>query len=679
MILPHTLFIILVIFINLTDAIDLSFLGVEQPNYYQKGQQVDLLVNKIESDKTQLPYGYYSLPFVCPPMNGAKPLHLSLGEILRGDRIWQSSYNLKFGIDESCLRLCDLKASENGIRRASNLIKDGYVVHWSIDDLPGATTFQTSNQGSKYYAAGFPLGFVENDISYIYNHVMLVIRYHSLSPQKNIIVGFEVYPKSVINEECPGSSKDYKNFALKYQTNKDGNLKKERTLIPYTYSVYWREDNTIDYESRWDLYYEHDFQNSKKKIHWFSFINSIILIFLVSLIVMILFYKILQKDIQMNNNEINLPLNEKDIDNISEKKIGGGGNNWRNLINEVHTIPKNEIILTTLVSGGIQMLIVIIGVIILLTLNSIAFFAKNSFFDTHKGAFFSLSIFCFLGSGLLSSFVGIILHKFFQNENLNKSYSPYKCVLYSLLFSAVLPLFLFLLMLILNFFVWAEDSSTALPFGTIVIFVLLFILVQCPLGIIGGFYGNNYKFKNYKYDTTTPSTPLSPREFNHTRKFSIKSILKSFSLISYFKNVLIFGLIPFGIVYVELLFIFNSVWLEKTTFYYMYGFLIITISMLIIIIIEQTIISIYISLIYFNNPNWSWLSFQNGFSIGWYIYLYSFYYFFKILNIDDFISSILFFSYMALACFIIGIACGSIGVLTGLVFISKIYKAVKLE
>ena len=152
------------------------------PTYYKHGDKVDLLVNKIESDTTQLPFAYHSLPFVCRPINGAKPVHLSLGELLKGDRIWQSGYQLEFGVDVPCNRLCDMVLSTHAIKRASDLIKDGYVVHWTVDGLPGATTFESTNHRNKYYAAGFPLGFVspsdDEQLSYIYNHVMLVIRYH---------------------------------------------------------------------------------------------------------------------------------------------------------------------------------------------------------------------------------------------------------------------------------------------------------------------------------------------------------------------------------------------------------------------------------------------------------------------------------------------------------------------
>ena len=617
-------------------------------------------------------------------------MHLSLGEILRGDRIWQSGHDLQFGVDQPCLRLCDLRATQSGIRRASNLIKDGYVVHWSIDDLPGATTFETNNHRRKYYAAGFPLGFVDekSDVSYLYNHLMLVIRYHQEeSNGKYTIVGFEVYPKSVINEQCPGTSKDYQNFPLVYKVDERGELTKDRTTIPSTYSVYWREDTVIDYDSRWDLYYENESGESQLKIHWISFVNSTVLIFLASLIVMIVMIQVLKKDIRQQSPS--LPVVEGDVvgstASAAAAAAGASGTTggWKNLANEVNATPKAELLLTTLVLGGVQTLIAIVGVIAITSLNSIK--TKHYFFNNHQGAIISFAIFCFMGSGLVSSSLGIILHKVFRSET-SIRYDIWQTLILSFMFSAVLPAFLFVLMFILNFFVWAQDSSTALPFGTIVVFVLLFILIQCPLGIIGGVYGNKYKFGPKSCLSTSGDLAEDKEREKHSSmnglfKFprSLKSLYRQIAPVSYLKNVFIYGLIPFGIVYVELLFVFNSVWLEKTTFYYMYGFLFITTLMLFIIIIELTIVLVYVSLVYYNDANWTWLSFKVGSSIGWYIYAYSIYYFVIVLNIDDFVSSLLYFSYMGLACFIIGIACGAVGVITGLIFVKKIYSAVKLE
>jgi hypothetical protein len=54
---------------------------------------VNFKVNKISSTKTALPYEYYSLPFCRPDpiINSAE----NLGEVLRGDRILNSLYQVR--------------------------------------------------------------------------------------------------------------------------------------------------------------------------------------------------------------------------------------------------------------------------------------------------------------------------------------------------------------------------------------------------------------------------------------------------------------------------------------------------------------------------------------------------------------------------------------------------------
>ncbi|ODV79894.1 uncharacterized protein CANTADRAFT_89508 [Suhomyces tanzawaensis NRRL Y-17324] len=648
-------------------------LQLGSPNLYRKGDKVEVLVNKIESDKTQLPYGYYNLPFVCPPAAHNRPVPLSLGEILRGDRIWESNYDLQFGVDMPCMRLCDLITKELGIKKADSLIKDGYVAHWLLDGLPGATTFVSSHGRNKYYAAGFPLGFVKNDISYIYNHVMLVIRYHrDRASGASAIVGFEVYPKSVSNEECPGSSKDYKNFALKFSDQKSSK-EPETTLIPYTYSVYWREDNSIDYESRWDLYYENDSNTKNHSIHWFSFVNSLVLVFLLSLIVAAVLVKVLKKDIQTASSS--LPTS-KDIDgNINEGGIS------RALLEEVNKAPLLPLPLVVFVACGAQMFLATFGVLVLFVINTRFNFsgaaAKNTFFNNHQGAFYSVSMFSLCLVGSVSAYGGIILHKLLNNHYLNYEYSPKKTLVLSMLFSGFLPSLVLSVMLFLNFFVWAKHSSNALPFGTILVLFTLLFIIELPLGMVGGYFGNKRKFEA-KSILNTSSTSNN----DHSDSKSSKSVSRNYPrswLLNPLISTAVFGLIPFGVVYVELVFIFNSVWLEKTTFYYMYGFLLISAIMLIIVIAESTIVAIYTSLVFYKNPNWHWLSFRTGSSIGWFVLAYSTYYFSFHLSVSDFVSVLFYFSYMGLASALVGFSGGAIGVLTGLIFTKKIYGTVKID
>lgn len=655
------------------------------PRYYKTGEKVDLLVNKVESDHTQLPYGYYDMKIVCPPSSKKKPLHLSLGEILRGDRIWESDYKLTFGTDITCARLCDFNAKEPQIKFADHLIKNGYVVHWSIDGLPGATTFVSNNKNSKYYAAGFPLGFFKDDISYLYNHFMLVIRYHTekSNPHLHTIVGFEVYPKLVVDETCPGSSKKYENLPL---TLKQKNSKQASTKlrIPYTYSVYWREDNSIDYDHRWELYYEDDTKKSSNKIHWISFFNSVVLLVLLSLITAIILTRLLKSDIKSGGSP---SLNEKatPIDPGSSDYFNRDNGGWKNLSVEVTKKPPYALLLSIVVSSGIQLIIATIGTITAIIIKSQfeSNRSKGVQFNNYQGALSSFTLSCFVFSGIIPSYCGIILYKIFNNDNLNQEYPSSKMHKLSMILSGFLPCLVLSFMLFFNFFVFAKESSNALPFGTIVVLLLLFFVIVLPLGLIGGFYGNRSKFSERSFllfSSKAKDDFLSSKDANNfvakpnTQTFSVGNLIKN----SFFVMV-IYGLIPFGVVYVELSFIFNSIWLEKTTFYYMYGFLFLTLIMLIIIVCESSLIGIYISLVVNNNPNWQWLAFRIGSSVGLYIYGYSFYYFFTHLHVADFVSILLYFGYMGLVSFLIAIACGSISVLTGLIFIRRIYGSTKVD
>lgn len=60
---------------------------------YVQGDPLNVKVNKLTSTKTQLPYSFYSLPY-------CRPEHIidsaeNLGEVLRGDRIENSPYEVK--------------------------------------------------------------------------------------------------------------------------------------------------------------------------------------------------------------------------------------------------------------------------------------------------------------------------------------------------------------------------------------------------------------------------------------------------------------------------------------------------------------------------------------------------------------------------------------------------------
>lgn len=72
-----------------------------------QGDKLNLKVNKLSSTKTQLPYEYYSIPY-CRP-DPIVPSAENLGEVLRGDRIENSPYEVSCGL--CCNRLNNMQCA----------------------------------------------------------------------------------------------------------------------------------------------------------------------------------------------------------------------------------------------------------------------------------------------------------------------------------------------------------------------------------------------------------------------------------------------------------------------------------------------------------------------------------------------------------------------------------------
>ncbi|ODV88094.1 hypothetical protein CANARDRAFT_173954 [[Candida] arabinofermentans NRRL YB-2248] len=624
-----------------------------EKKYYKSGEKVELLVNTVESEKSQHPYAYYHLPFVCPPTGQSRPVHLSLGEVLKGDRFWQSDYQLIFEKDEPCRRLCDRIISPQGIKVADDLIKNDYMIEWTIDGLPGSTTFikpkNNKENHKKYYVAGFPLGFNdENGNSYLHNHVMMVIRWHKESgdPNKKTIVGFEVYPKSVSDYHCPGASKNFANLMLNPNSN-------ERQLASFTYSIYWREDIDVNYDNRWDMY-QSSTNSNDGTMHWISIINSLVLVSLLSLSVGIVFLRTLNIDFK-SSEFISNEFNNLVIENPS--KLNNGG--WRSINNEVFIQPSFPLFLSIFGGAGIQLSITMFGLSILCT----------SGISGPGTTIISTTIGIFVTAGFFAGFAGVEFYKIFSYDH------KYSWKRVAFLSASLLTGFVLLILLIINTIVWAKDNSLSprtIPFGTIIALISIYVLLEIPLGLIGGLISNKTNLINKILPLRSSTTS------------SIKSLRKSVPNQPFYNKLRyslpILGLIPFGIIFVEMLFLFKTLYVEKLSFYRMYGFLSFTAFLLFIVILEISIISTYLRLNSGDYYNWQWKSFISSFGgIFLYLVIYTIYYLFTKVKLIDFLSALLYVVYSLLMNFLISVACGAIGLLSSTIFVYKIYSSIKKD
>ena len=71
------------------------YVPVQRPNDFQREDHVVLHVDKLTSIHTQLPYDYYYLPFCRPEGKEYEQEIENIGEILAGDRIRGSKYEVR--------------------------------------------------------------------------------------------------------------------------------------------------------------------------------------------------------------------------------------------------------------------------------------------------------------------------------------------------------------------------------------------------------------------------------------------------------------------------------------------------------------------------------------------------------------------------------------------------------
>jgi transmembrane 9 superfamily member 2/4 len=672
---------------------------------YKAGEQIPLMVNKVYSDNTQLQYAYYDLPFVCPPSGqrhsgllSGESISLNLGEVLRGDRIMTSDIDLETMRDKECTLLCNLELNRPTLKRAKEMVQDGYVVEWIVDNLPGATSFVTVDKSRKYYAAGFKLGFTEFSATtgkpryYLNNHHTIVIRYRNAPGRDGerggkVVVGFEVYTKSIgldtARDEagCPADlSRVDKNLELHIPANRTRQGGEFQTTsyrpevdlesyeddgstitIPYTYSVYFREDNSVEWSRRWDLYFVN--QEEGNKIHWLAIVNSLIICGLLTGIVMIILAKTIRADIkgykdlgseekgkmkrkmrtarsEKSTGLLEQPDAEADADLSSDDEALEDVTGWKLLHSDVFRNPQHGYLLAPLVGSGMQLLVMALGLVLLSAIGIL----NPSF----RGGFLSVGIGLFIVNGFFSGYVSARVFRTFDGKDWRRN---------ALVTAFLFPGLSFGIVFMLNLFVWAQASSTAIPFGTLVALLFLWLCIQLPLVYAGSWYGY-LRSGPWEHPTKTAAIPRQVPQ----QAWYIKSM----------QAVLLAGLIPFAVIFIELLFVFRSVWQDKSGYYYVFGFLAVVSVILMITVAEVTIVTVYVQLCS-ENHHWWWQSFFVGGGSALWVFAYCVWYYFAKLHITGFVSTMLFFSYSFMACCVYGLLTGTVGFLSAYAFIRRIY------
>jgi transmembrane 9 superfamily protein 2/4 len=324
------------------------------PTSYKNGDPVPLFVNHLTPTNSQgdpklrsvFSFDYYHPQFhFCKPDGGPKYIRESLGSILFGDRIQTSPFELKMGQNESCKALCEAQTfSPEDSMFVNSRIYQGYDLNWLIDGLPAAQLVRVGDD-DPFYSPGFALGTVDREQPMFNNHYDIWIDYHEAGPDNYRVVGVLLDPFSFRDSKYNGPGEAVcgdKSAPVVLAEN-------ENTEVTFTYGVYWRLSPT-PFATRWDKYL-HVYD---AKIHWFSLVNSaVIVVFLIGMVSTIL-VRTLKKDIARYNRLDQLGLDDFGANGSMEDGMQEDSG-WKLVHGDVFRPPKNPLFLAVVVGNGAQL------------------------------------------------------------------------------------------------------------------------------------------------------------------------------------------------------------------------------------------------------------------------------------------------------------------------------------
>lgn len=146
----------------------------------------------------------------------------------------------------------------------------------------------------------------------------------------------------------------------------------------FTYSVEWKE-SAVSWASRWDTY----LAMSDVQIHWFSIINSLVVVFFLSGILTMIMIRTLRRDIARYNTDDNYE------DTLEET-------GWKLVHGDVFRPPKHPRLFAAVVGSGIQIFFMALITICEFFLNS---FSIEIIIIIRNGNYhvFALVVFAMLG------------------------------------------------------------------------------------------------------------------------------------------------------------------------------------------------------------------------------------------------------------------------------------------
>ncbi|PKU68841.1 transmembrane 9 superfamily member 11 [Dendrobium catenatum] len=646
-----TYFIFFLIFLASCPS-DGFYLPGSYPHKYQIGDLLSVKVNSLTSIDTEMPFGYYSLPF-CRPLEGIKDSAENLGELLMGDRIENSPYRFRMFTNESDLILCRIDSlSAADLALLKKRIDEMYQVNILLENLP-AIRF-TTKEDLVLRWTGYPIGVRFGDSHFIFNHLKFTVLVHKYEEPATVaaasansagtgdgsrtgpgymVVGFEVIPCSFQHDtESIKNLKMYDKYPTKIKcvpSTVAMDVKEKQPLV-FTYEVSFVESD-IRWPSRWDAYLKME----GAKVHWFSILNSLMVIAFLAGIVLLILLRTVRRDLTRY----------EELDKEAQAQMNEELSGWKLVVGDVFRAPGNATLLCVMVGDGVQ----ILGMAVV----TILFAALGFMSPASRGTLVTGMIFFYLILGITAGYAAVRLWKTIKCGD----HSGWMSVSWKV--ACFFPGITFLILTTLNFLLWGSQSTGAIPFSLFIILLLLWFCISVPLTLVGGYLGAKARHVEFPVRTNQIPREIPPQKY------------PSWLL------VLGAGTLPFGTLFIELFFIMSSLWMGRV--YYVFGFLFIVLILLVVVCAEVSLVLTYMHLCV-EDWKWWWKSFFSSGSVAIYILLYSVNYLvFDLKSLSGPVSATLYLGYSLFMAVAIMLATGTVGFLSSFCFVHYLFSSVKLD
>ncbi len=558
-------------------------------------------------------YRYYDFPFCSPTV--VEEGRMSLGQIMRGDRLVSSLYRMRAGTGITKESVCSKDLTVNEVDHFIEAIREKYMYEVVIAGLP----------------VSVPFGRYPDEQTFLCAHLLFTVGY---TPDNKIVAGSaDCVDQVELHEHTPQH-------------------------IEFFYSVYW-EMHTEKVDSA-------NFQQSQLNsvmsllgisaipkvsvsFHWISIVNSLILTLMIFSLVLVILVRVVRSDLLTQYLPGETEMAEKGESELFVDSDNDHHHNtalWKLLHGDIFRPPVHRMWLCAAVGSGIQLLLV--GTILAVVGSFIG--------SSQRGTLATAGIVMYMVSSALSGFVSARLY-----QRLGGMKWGWNILVTALLFTGPA----FLVWSILNTIAILNRSTAAFPFLTIVQLFAMWALVTMPLTIIGGIVGRQTGIKYVK------SVPFPVKTNRLCREIPKSSIFTSMKF-----QMTTTGFLAFWSIYLELKFVFQSLWMNSQL-YSLYGVLVVAVALLFLLVTVLTVLFAYFHL-NAENYKWWWRAFLSGGSVAVFFMIYCGY-FYATSPMYGAVQTSFFFLYSALIGYAIALACGAVTFAATYSFVWFIYSHVKSD